>query len=200
MRVFPLAAALLLSACAYGPTIRTDFDPAANYASYRTYSWIPVDVPRGMNPLMFRRVQASIDRELNTRGFTQANPGDFAIAFTIGEQDRTEVQSYGGYGGWGGWGWGSGWHGWGGWGGGWGWGPGWGGWGYPYIDSYQVTERSLVIDIYDAKTRQPVWHGVAQKDSYSDEIDYSKLDATVSAVLAGFPPPPGAQPRGWASR
>ena len=201
MRAFPFVAALLLSACAYGPTIRTDFDPAANYASYRTYSWIPVEVPRGMNPLMFRRVQASIDRALVARGFTQANPGDFAIAFTIGEQDRTEVQSYGGYGGWGYGGWG-GWGGWG-WGGcGWGWGCGWGhGWGgYPYLDSYQVTERSLVIDIYDAKTRQAVWHGVAQKDSYSDDVDYSKLDETVMAVLAAFPPPPGAQPRGWGAR
>jgi hypothetical protein len=56
-----------------------------------------------------------------------------------------------------------------------------------------------VIDIYDAKTRQAVWHGVAQKDSYSDAIDYSKLDQTVYAVLAGFPPPPGSQPRGWGS-
>jgi len=197
MRAIPLAAALLLlSACAYGPTIRTDFDPAANYASYRTYSWIPVDVPRGMNPIMFRRVQASIDRALMARGFTQANPGDFAIAFTVGEQDRTEIHSYGGYGGYGGWGWGHGGCGWGGWGFGWG---GWGWGGYPNIDTYEVTERSLVIDIYDAKTKLPVWHGVAQKDAYSENIDYAKVDEAVDLVLARFPPQPtvAAPPRGY---
>lgn len=195
MRAFPLLGALLLSACVTTPYVRTDFDPAANFATYRTYSWIPVEVPRGMNPLMFRRVQGAIDRALLARGYTQADPGDFAIAFTIGEQDRTEVHSYGGYGGyyggWGspwGWGWGGGW-------GGWGWPYGWGG-GYPYIDSYQVTERSIVIDIYDAKTKQPVWHGVAQKDAYSEDVNYAKLDETIGLVLAHFPPQPGAAPGG----
>ena len=183
-RALPLVLSLLLAGCAYGPTVRTDFDPAANYASYRTYSWLPVEVPRGMNPLMFRRVQASIDRSLAARGFTQANPSDFAIAFTIGEQERTEVQSYGGslYGGWGGWG---------GWGCCWGYGGfGYPFGGYPYVDSYEVTERSIVIDIYDAKTRQPVWHGIAQKDAYSDAVNYAKLDETVDLVLARFPPQP----------
>jgi hypothetical protein len=196
MRALPVAAALLLvSACAYSPRVVTDFDPSANFAGYRTYSWAPVDVPRGMNPLMFRRVQASIDRSLQARGYTQADPGDFAIAFTIGEQDRTEINSYGGY--WGpGWGWGCcGRFGWGGWG--WGGGPwGWGGWGYPYpdIDTYQVTDRSIVIDIYDQPTKRPVWHGVITNTGYPDQVDYSKLDANVDAVLARFPPQavPGA--------
>ena len=196
MRKFPLpvAALLMLSACAYSPRVATDFDPSANFATYRTYSWIPVEVPRGMNPLMFRRVQGSIDRALQARGYTQASPGDFAIAFTIGEQDRTEINSYGGYWdgpGWG-WGWGGGWgrH----WGHGWGWGgyPYWGG--YPMIDSYTVTDRSLVIDIYDQPTKRAVWHGVITRTGYPDRVDYSKLDATVDAVLAKFPPQPAPLP------
>ena len=191
MRALPLLAAFLLTACATTPTVRTDFDPSANFQSYRTYSWAPIDVPRGMNPLMFRRVQAAIDQSLMARGYTHANPGDFTIGFTVGERDRVEVRDYGYYG-YGGWGWG-GW----GWNHGWGWGPGWGwgGWGYPYpsIDVYNVTERSLVIDIYDNKTKQPVWHGVATKDAYSDEVNYAKLDETIAAVLNRFPPQPGVQ-------
>jgi hypothetical protein len=141
-----------------------------------------------MNPLMFRRVQASIDRALQARGYRPAEPGDFAIAFTVGEKDRTEITDYGGY--WGGpWGWGCcGRFGWGGWGG-WGWGgPGWGGWGYPSIDTYQVTDRSIVIDIYDQPTKRPVWHGVITNTGYPDEVDYSKLDQNVATVLAKFPP------------
>jgi len=186
MRALPFALALLLAGCAYGPVVHTDFDPAANFASYRTYQWLPVDVPRGMNPLLFRRVQGSIDRSLAARGYTQANPADFAIASTVAEQERTEVSSYGSY--YPGWGWG--WGGWG-WGHGWGWG-GWGSWGYPYVDSYQVTERSIVVDIYDGRTHNAVWHGVVSKDGYPDRVDYSKLDATVDAMLARFPPHPGA--------
>ncbi|QNP42508.1 DUF4136 domain-containing protein [Sphingomonas daechungensis] len=116
MRALPLAAALLVSACANGPTVRTDFDPSANFQTYRTYSWIDSGVPQGMNPLMFARVKASIDQTLAARGYTLADKGDFSVAFTIGERDRTEVYDFGpfysGWGGWGGWG-----HrGWGGWG------------------------------------------------------------------------------------
>ena len=173
MRALPLALALLVAGCAYGPVVHTDFDPAANFASYRTYQWLPVDVPRGMNPLMFRRVQGSIDRSLAARGYRQANPGDFAIAFTVDEKEHTEISSYGSY--YPGWGWG--------------WG-GWGGWGYPSIDSYQVTERSIVVDIYDGRTHNAVWHGVVSKEGYPGHVDYSKLDATVDAMLSRFPPQP----------
>lgn len=184
MRVLPLAVLLLLSACAYSPRVATDFDPTANFAGYRTYSWIPPDVPRGMNPLMFRRVQASIDRALQARGYVPGQPGDFAISFTIGERDRTEINNYG-Y-----WGPGPymGWGGWGGWGHGWGWGgyPYWGG--YPSISAYTVTDRSIVIDIYDQPTKRPVWYGVITRTGYPDEVDYSKLDQTVDTVLARFPP------------
>ena len=169
MRALPVttAAFLLLSACAYGPTVRTDFDPAANFHQYRTYSWLEPSVPQGMNPLMFARVQGSIDRALAARGYTQASPGDFAVSFTVGERDRVRVYDYGPYY------------------------PGWGGWGgYSSIDVDQYIERSVVIDIYDNVTKRPVWHGVASNDEYSDDVNYTKLDQAVVAALAKFPPQP----------
>ena len=180
MRVLLFVVALFLSACATTPTVRTDFDVTANFPAYRTYSWIPGEVPRGMNPLMFARVHASIDRALKARGYQEANPADFAIAFTVGEKDRPEVTDWG----WTGshWGWGS-----------WGWGGHWGGWGpsYPMIDVHTVTDRSIIIDIYDGATRRPVWHGTVTGTSYlNSEVDYSKLDATVDSVLNEFPPRP----------
>jgi hypothetical protein len=200
MRKLPLALLLLLSACTTYPTVRTDFDPSANFALLRTYTWIPVDVPRGMNPLMFRRIQGSIDHALQARGYTPATPGDFAISFTVGERDRVESTSTGYWGpgwGWGGgWGWGSGWN----WGGGWGgyWGPGWG-WGWGGTDVYTVTDRSLIVDIYDVPTKRPIWHGTITKTTWPQtEVDYAKLDAAVNTLLASFPPqpppPPGALP------
>lgn len=184
MRALPLAAALFVSACAYGPTVRTDFDPSANFHAYRTYSWIDTAVPQGMNPLMFARVRASIDQALAARGYTHGSPGDFAVSFTIGERDRLKVYDYGPY--YPGWGWGHGWGGWGGW--------GWGGWGSP-IDIDQYTERSVVIDIYDAQSRRPIWHGVGSDREYQDRVDYVKLDRAVLAALSKFPPqPPVATP------
>ena len=176
MRILALTAALLLTACQTN-YVQSDFDPAAPFASYRTYSWLPSEAPRGMNPIMFRRVKDAIDRSLAARGYTQTDPGDFAITFTVGERDRLRANDYG----------------WGGWGrGGWG---GWGGWGpyYPDVDVYTTTERSIIIDIYDAKTRAPAWHGVVKRESFSDRVDYARLDRAVDAVLAQFPPQPGVR-------
>ena len=68
MRVFPLFAALLLTAC-QSVGVQTDFDPSVNFATYRTYQWRPSEAPRGMNPLMFRRIKDSIDRSLTARGY-----------------------------------------------------------------------------------------------------------------------------------
>lgn len=180
--VLAAAAALALSACATGPRVNVDYDATANFHLYRTYSWVDTPVPQGMNPLMFARVRASIDRSLAARGYTQAAPSDFTVAFTIGARDRLKVYDYGpSYPGWG-WGWG-----------GWGWGWGWGGWGWPgYSDVSvdQYTERSVIIDIYDGPTKRPIWHGEAADNEYYDKVDYTKLDRAVDAALANFPPQP----------
>ena len=179
MRVFPFALALLLAGCATYPTVQTDFDPAADFANYRSYSWAPLKVPAGMNPLLFRRVQASIDRSLAARGYQQSAASDFIIDFTVVEKDRAQIYDdywphYGG--GWGGWGWGPGW------------GPG-----YPSIDIDYYTQRSIVIDIYDGSDRRAVWHGTVKKNGDQDRIDYAKLDGAVDAVLSRFPPSAGPQ-------
>jgi len=52
-----------------------------------------------------------------------------------------------------------------------------------------VTDGTLVIDIYDAKTKQPVWHGTATKQVGSKTVSQEELDQAVAAVLANFPPP-----------
>lgn len=178
MRAFPLIAALLLTSCQTAG-VQTDFDPTVSFADYRTYSWLPGEVPRGMNPLMFRRVKESIDRSLAGRGYSQAPQGDFAISFTIDERDRIQADDYGF--GWGGYGWG-------------GYGYGWGGYGlgYPPVDIYTVTERRIVIDVYDSRTQAAAWHGVVRRQSFSNRLDYSRLDRAVDAVLSKFPPVPGA--------
>ena len=87
MRKIFFATALLLAGCETTPTINSDFDPSVNFANYRTYSCIYTAPPQGMNPLTYERVRASIDRSLAARGYTQATPGDFAVAFTLGKRD-----------------------------------------------------------------------------------------------------------------
>ncbi|RJF91113.1 DUF4136 domain-containing protein [Sphingomonas cavernae] len=176
----PLLAGLaVLSACASTPTINYDHDPTADFSKYRTYSWVFTGVPQGMNPLAFQRVKASIDRSLAARSYTQASPGDFAIAFTLGARDRVEVSDYGPY---------STFY------------PGWGigyryGWARPYsnVEVRNVTDGTLAVDIYDATTKKPIWHGTATQQITPGKVDQATIDTAVDSVLAKFPPPPAKQ-------
>lgn len=172
-----VAATLLAAGCATTPDIKTDFDPAADFSRYRSYTWIYSQVPQGMNPLTFQRVKASIDRSLQSRSFTESANGDFAIAFTLGARDRVEVTDFGPYGAFY---------------------PGWGvgyrfGWAPVYhdVDVRNVTDGTLAVDIYDAGTKHPVWHGTATQEIGSTQVKQEELDAAVDALLAKFPPGAG---------
>jgi hypothetical protein len=84
------------------PIVSLDYDSAADFNNYRTYSWV-TPIPAGLDPVDYERVRTSIDRALASR-FTKAapgEPGDFAIAF-LGTANRSgeyrgSYQSEGGF-------------------------------------------------------------------------------------------------------
>jgi hypothetical protein len=166
-RAFLLAGLLLLGACTETPRVAFDSDPSVNFAAFRTYSWTYTAAPQGMNPLTYQRVRASIDSTLTSKGFTPADPGDFAVGFALGRRDSVEVTDFGAYG------------------------PGfrrWGAWGNN-VDVRNVTDGTLSIDIFDTGTKQAVWHGVATQRITGDNVSQSTIDNAVQGVLANFPPP-----------
>jgi len=167
-----LLAPIALNACATGPQVSFDADPSVSFANYRTYGWSYTAAPAGVNPLTINRIRDSIDRYLTGRGYSQGGSADFTVAFTVGARNRVEVTDFGGYGGF--------------------YRPYWGGWG-AYgprdIDVRNVTDGTLVIDIYDAKTKQPIWHGTATQQVGSKSVTQEQIDQAVAAVLANFPPP-----------
>jgi hypothetical protein len=84
-----------------------------------------------------------------------------------------------------------------GFGGGWGWRRRWGGMGIggatTYVQDYKV--GTLVVDIFDAQTKEAIWHGSAS-DALSDSAT-SNAKATEQAVdkmFANFPPGSPATP------
>lgn len=168
-RLLGLAAALALGACATGPAVRTDFDPQASFAGLRTYTWAHDTPQPGVNPLTWQRTRDAIDRNLQARGFTPGQPGQFAVGFTLGRRDRLETWNYGPYyAGWGRWG-----------------GMGWTG----GTQVRTVTEGTLTIDVFDVATRRPMWTGSATRRIGRD-VSQADIDAAVNAVLARFPPTP----------
>jgi hypothetical protein len=112
---------------------------------------------------MKERVNDSIEQAFIAKGYQlidSSEQADFTISYTIGNRDKIKVNSYPatyntGFG------WGRGYY---------------GARGYYGSMSMgtetsvrQYTEGKLAIDIYDVKTRQPVWHGWATKRLTSED-------------------------------
>jgi hypothetical protein len=169
---------LVLVACA-PLRVASDFDHAASFAAYHSFSWMPREHHGSANPLVVQRARDAIEADLKTKGFSEvADPAaaDFVVDFTIGSRERTEVDSYpapyASPGWWGGRGW----------------------WGYPYwggeVDVHQYREGTLSIDVFDGHSHRPVWHGWARKELSRSDIEHSEapIRAAVAAVLGKFPP------------
>ena len=158
--------------------VGSDFDHAASFSGYRTYSWLPRERRGNSNPLTVQRARDAIDSELIAKGFHEASDpqaADFVVDFTIGSHERTDVESYpAAYAGpwWGVRGW----------------------WGGPYwgdtIDVRQYREGVLSIDMFDQRTHRPVWHGWAKKELSRSDIENSAapISNAVRTILQAFPP------------
>ena len=70
---------------------------------------------------------------------------------------------------------------------GYGWGPGWG-WGGPYAP-YVYREGVIAVDVYDAKSRQALWHASVDQNLYgvSGPEAQKRIDAAVAAIFTKYP-------------
>ncbi|MFI4891076.1 MAG: DUF4136 domain-containing protein [Steroidobacterales bacterium] len=183
-----LAGLLAVGACATLP-VTTDSNPNASVSSCRTYvfahehSAAPGQAGGAFgNPLNSDRLRAAIAANLVARGIQPAgDPGsaDCIVGYAMGS--RLVADEFAGYGiGWG-------------WGGGWGWrhGYGYGGMGYDWPPVYN--EGRIAIDLFDAKSRQAIWHAsvntnVTDLTGPNAEV---KINVAVGAIFAKFPAPAG---------
>jgi Domain of unknown function (DUF4136) len=82
-----------------------------------------------------------------------------------------------------------------GWGWGWGYGPGWGwrrgyaggywGWDEPYV----YHEGIIAVDLYDGKSKQPIWHASVNQSLYgaTGPDAEKKVDTAVAALFTKYP-------------
>ena len=159
--------------------VGSDYDRTADFASYHSFIWLPREDYGVSNPLVVERARDAIQARLEQKGYTLASDpeyADFAVDFTIGARERTDIRAYPAP-----------------YSGAWYWyGPHW--WGYPYwgtgVDVYRYREGVLAIDVFDAKTHRPIWHGWAKKPLTRRDMEQSgqSIREAVDAVLARFPP------------
>lgn len=162
-----------VSGCAGGLSYNHDFDPAANFTTLRTYVWAsaPAD-SRGVNSMIERRVVAAVDQQLTTKGY-QAATGepDFAVNFTLTTSEQTDYNTY-----YTGMGYGGGWYG--------------GGMGSSSTRAYTYTNGTLIVDIFDAKSKNLIWRGTAAgtvNEDASAEQREMRIKEAIAGILATFP-------------
>lgn len=174
-RFAPVAAsALLLAACASTPVVHTDYDPGTNFGGYRTYAWR--QTPPISNPLVRQRVIAAIDAQLQAKGWTQApeSSADVALVGNVATRQEQTLDTF--YSGpeWGAWGWHGGW--------------GMGG-GYRTTQVHTYTVGTLIVDMFDTRTKRAVWRGTAEGTvPHSPEKTNAAVQSAVTRMFAGFPP------------
>jgi Domain of unknown function (DUF4136) len=66
-----------------------------------------------------------------------------------------------------------------------GWGYGWGyGYGYGWGGPYVYREGIIAIDLYDARSRQPMWHASVDQSLYG--VDGGEADKRINAAVAAL--------------
>ena len=150
--------------------VKTDYDRNANFSQYKTFSFEKVQTK---DQLWVDRITAAVSSAITAKGLTQVSSGgDISIiAIEMTKDQQTLNTFYDNYGG--GWGW------------------RWGGGGFgeatTTTDTYRV--GTLVVDLFDAKSKKLIWRG-AESDALSDKSskNIKNLDKGVEKLFKQYPP------------
>lgn len=176
--IWMLIAGIAASGC-MGPTVRTDFDPSADFSAFTTYAFGGfTDVNQGGvldNSLLRKRLELLVREQLSNKGLQEVgvtdNP-DLLVHYWVGLQEKQQLQStgptVGAYG----------------WRGGYG-----GGVGYSGVSTYEYTEGTLIIDLITPARKELVWRGSmvgTLTDSKEKNLELAK--EAIAKAFADYPP------------
>ncbi len=170
------AVTISLAGCS-GMSIRSDFNPQADFSRYSTYAWLPAPQtgdPRVDNAILESRIKTAVDETLSAKGYRQvaADQATFLVGYHLsieGRMDATTVNSYYGYG----------------------WGPWYYGPGYQNTQVRYYDQGTLLIDIVDAQAKELAWRGTAEAEVRSEmtpEKRQQRVNEAVTKILQRFPP------------
>ena len=164
-----IAMVISLAAIAFAQEVKTDYDRNAEFSQYKTFSFEKIQTK---NPLWVDRITSAIGAALTEKGLTQVSSGgDISIvAIEMTQEQQTLNTFYDNFGG--GWGWR--------------WGGGFGD-ATTTTDTYRV--GTLVVDLFDTKSKKLIWHG-SERDALSDKSskNIKNLHKGVEKLFKEFPP------------
>jgi hypothetical protein len=132
--IFAIALLFCFTAASFGQQVKTDYDHNANFGQYKTYSWEKIQT---RDPLVVDRIKDAVNGALTAKGWTQVDSGgDVSIvAMETTQNQQTLNTFYDGFGG--------GWR--------------WGGFGDATTTTETYKVGTLVVDLFDAKTKNLIW-------------------------------------------
>jgi len=162
--------ALSAMACGYTISTSTDYDSAVDFGRYNTFFMMKGN--SSGNPLLDQRASDDVRQALTMKGWAEASEGEASAAVVVHTATQTKHTYETLYDGWGGWG---------------RWqrrGPGSA---TTFVEDYQV--GTVVVDIFDAGTKQAIWHGVAT-DALSDHATTNAkiTQDAITKMFGEFPP------------
>jgi hypothetical protein len=169
LSILLLGISLFSGAATLNAQVKTDYDHSANFASYKTYSWIKV---QSGDSLWDSRIKQDVDAQLAAKGWTKVDSnGDAAVSAFRSTSDQQTLQTfYDGFGGGRRWG-------------------GFGGTGLSTTTTEVTKVGNLVVDVFDARTRNLLWHGTDSQDlSSNTDKNIQKLQKDIDNMFKHFPP------------
>jgi hypothetical protein len=163
-----LALMMVIAPAAFAQNVKTDYDKGTDFAQYKTFMWIKE--PQTTNPLMRQRVIDDLNAALTAKGLKLVTSGgDLCIAAHAATREQHTLNTF-----------------YDGFGGGWRWGGRFGS-ATTTVDTYTV--GTLVVDIFDAKTKEAIWRGTASDSvSGNPEKNATNLNKAVEKMFKNFPP------------
>ena len=166
--------AILLSACASGPTIVANTNPGTDFSAFKTYNFFqPLGTDRtgGVRTPLSSRLISSMNRELISRGMSLSDSPDLLVDFVVSAEDRIDVRStpshtvHRSH-----------------------WNRGFSTWPTYSTTVRQYTEGSLIIDLIDPATNTLDGEGGAQSRIRSTEFTQQQIDEIVGKIMSDLLP------------
>jgi len=162
---------ILFASTVSAQQVKTDYDRSAKFGQYKTYSWEQV---KTKDALDVDRVKSAVNAALAAKGWSQLDSGgDVSIIAVETTQNQQSLNTF-----------------YDGFGGGWGWRRfGGGGIGEATTTTETYKVGTLVVDLFDTKTKQLLWRGTSS-DTLSNNSDKNikNLDKGVEKMFKNFPP------------
>lgn len=176
LRLTGLLLLALIAGCSQIDHANVDWDTTVDFDQFHTFAWGPTPETsmEGDSPLMHRRTIQIITETLQEGGLklVDKNPDLYVTYHTNSREEvRLHTTHTGGYYG------------------GYGYDPYWGGvgMGSSTTTARAYTKGTLIIDIWDAKTKRAIWRGVAEGTvSEKPEKQAAQIEEAVATIAATF--------------